>query len=87
MTADTIKFEPVVIGLWLQKCNEIFALGMCKQEFLNVIRWILNYSRERNDNFLDNFRFNNFGTFIIFDLHRQYVYQMKAEIILNSNLV
>ena len=33
-----------------------------------------------------SFRHENFWKFIIFDLHRQYVHQMKAEIILNSNL-
>ena len=32
------------------------------------------------------FRHVNFWKFIIFDLHRQYVHQMKAENILNSNL-
>ena len=33
-----------------------------------------------------SFRHENFWKFIIFDLHRQYVHQMKAENILNSNL-
>ena len=33
-----------------------------------------------------SFRHENFWKFIIFDLRRQYVHQMKAENILNSNL-
>ena len=32
-----------------------------------------------------SFRYDNFWKFIIFDLHGQYVHQMKAEDILNSN--
>ena len=33
-----------------------------------------------------SFRYYNFWKVVIFDLHGQYVYQMKAENILNSNL-
>ena len=33
-----------------------------------------------------SFRYHNFWKLVIFDLHGQYVYQMKAENILNANL-
>ena len=33
-----------------------------------------------------SFRYHNFWKFVIFDLHGQYVHQMKAENILNANL-
>ena len=33
-----------------------------------------------------SFQYHNFSKFVIFDLHVQYIYQMKAENILNANL-